>query len=127
MGPEGPDYMAVGDLSTLQDIPWMPGYAAHSFATAWSTRSLMPTARGSRCKRKSRGSPSRGLTLDTGIEPEFMLLARRADGSLGPADASDDLDKPCYDYKGLYRSREVLDDMVAGLARGGHRCVPNRS
>src|SRR5450432_4596024 len=27
MGPEGPDYMAVGDLSTLQDIPWMPGYA----------------------------------------------------------------------------------------------------
>jgi glutamine synthetase len=27
MGPEGPDYMAVGDLSTLQNIPWMPGYA----------------------------------------------------------------------------------------------------
>jgi hypothetical protein len=27
MGPEGPDYMAVGDLSTLQAIPWMPGYA----------------------------------------------------------------------------------------------------
>src|SRR3979411_2258905 len=27
MGPEGPDYMAVGDLSTLMDIPWMPGYA----------------------------------------------------------------------------------------------------
>src|SRR6202046_2826685 len=27
MGPEGLDYMAVGDLSTLQDIPWMPGYA----------------------------------------------------------------------------------------------------
>ncbi|MDP9011984.1 MAG: type III glutamate--ammonia ligase, partial [Pseudomonadota bacterium] len=27
MGPEGPDYMAVGDLATLQNIPWMPGYA----------------------------------------------------------------------------------------------------
>ena len=27
MGPEGPDYMAVGDLATLQSIPWMPGYA----------------------------------------------------------------------------------------------------
>ena len=28
MGPEGPDYMAVGDLSTLKPIPWMPGFAA---------------------------------------------------------------------------------------------------
>jgi glutamine synthetase len=27
MGPEGPDYMAVGELATLQNIPWMPGYA----------------------------------------------------------------------------------------------------
>ncbi len=27
MGPQGPDYMAVGDLDTLQPIPWMPGFA----------------------------------------------------------------------------------------------------
>ena len=63
----------------------------------------------------------------TGIEPEFMLLARRADGSLRPADPTDDLDKPCYDYKGLYRTREVLDEMVSGLRARGHRCVSNRS
>jgi len=55
----------------------------------------------------------------TGIEPEFMLLRRRADGTLGPADATDDLDKPCYDYKGLYRTREVLDEMVAALRKVG--------
>jgi glutamine synthetase len=61
----------------------------------------------------------RGLTLYTGIEPEFMLLSRRADGSLGPADATDDLDKPCYDYKGLFRTREVLDEMVAALRAVG--------
>jgi glutamine synthetase len=48
-----------------------------------------------------------------------MLLARRADGSLAPADPTDDLDKPCYDYKGLYRSREVLDEMVAALRAVG--------
>jgi glutamine synthetase len=62
---------------------------------------------------------ARGLTLYTGIEPEFMLLARRADGSLGPADETDTLDKPCYDYKGLYRTREALDEMVAGLRAVG--------
>ena len=55
----------------------------------------------------------------TGIEPEFMLLSRRADGSLGPADPTDDLDKPCYDYKGLSRTREALDEMVAGLRAVG--------
>ena len=27
MGPHGPDYMARGDLSTLQAMPWMPGFA----------------------------------------------------------------------------------------------------
>jgi glutamine synthetase len=57
----------------------------------------------------------RGLTMHTGIEPEFMLLSRRADGSLGPADPTDDLDKPCYDYKGLSRTREMLDEMVGAL------------
>lgn len=27
LGPETPDYMAVGDLDTLTLVPWMPGYA----------------------------------------------------------------------------------------------------
>jgi len=27
MGPQGPDFMAVGDASTLTNVPWMPGYA----------------------------------------------------------------------------------------------------
>ena len=118
MGPEGPDYMAVGDLSTLQDIPWMPGYAriicngvVNKKPYAYCSRVALQT----QIARMSE----RGLTLNTGIEPEFMLLARRADGSLGPADPTDDLDKPCYDYKGLYRSREMLDEMVAGLRAVG--------
>jgi glutamine synthetase len=118
MGPEGPDYMAVGDLSTLQDIPWMPGYAR---IICNGVVNKKPYAYCSRVTLQAQIArlTARGLTLNTGIEPEFMLLARRADGSLGPADASDDLDKPCYDYKGLYRSREVLDDMVAGLRAVG--------
>jgi glutamine synthetase len=118
MGPEGPDYMAVGDLSTLQDIPWMPGYARIICNGVVNKKPYAYCSRVALQAQIARLS-ERGLTLNTGIEPEFMLLARRADGSLGPADASDDLDKPCYDYKGLYRSREVLDDMVAGLRAVG--------
>lgn len=118
MGPEGPDYMAVGDLATLQRIPWMPGYAR---LICNGTVKGKPYPFCSRVALQAQVArlAQRGLTMYTGIEPEFMLLARRADGSLGPADPTDNLDKPCYDYKGLYRTREVLDEMVAGLRAVG--------
>jgi glutamine synthetase len=118
MGPEGPDYMAVGDLGTLQRIPWMPGYARIICNGRVGGRPYPYCSRVALQAQIARLA-ERGLTLYTGIEPEFMLLARRADGSLGPADASDDLDKPCYDYKGLSRTRAVLDEMVDGLRAVG--------
>jgi glutamine synthetase len=118
MGPEGPDYMAVGDLATLQNIPWMPGYAR---IICNGTVKGKPYPYCSRVALKAQLArlEQRGLRMFTGIEPEFMLLARRADGSLGPADATDDLDKPCYDYKGLSRTRVVLDEMVDALRSVG--------
>jgi glutamine synthetase len=118
MGPEGPDYMAVGDLSTLQTIPWMPGYAR---IICNGTVKGKPYPYCSRVALQAQLArlKERGLTMYTGIEPEFMLLTRRADGSLGPADASDTLDKPCYDYKGLSRTRPVLDEMVGALRATG--------
>jgi glutamine synthetase len=118
MGPEGPDYMAVGDLSTLQNIPWMPGYAR---LICNGTVKGKPYPYCSRVALQTQLArlAERGLTLYTGIEPEFMLLARRADGTVGPADETDTLDKPCYDYKGLSRTREVLDTMVDALRAAG--------
>jgi len=118
MGPEGPDYMAVGDLSTLQDIPWMPGYARIVCNGVVNKKSYPYCSRVALQAQIARLT-ERGLTLFTGIEPEFMLLSRGADGTLGPADPTDNLDKPCYDYKGLFRTREVLDEMVASLRAVG--------
>src|SRR5208283_4651887 len=118
MGPEGPDYMAVGDLSTLRAIPWMPGYARLICNGEVNKRPYPYCSRVALQAQVARLA-ERGLTLFTGIEPEFMLLRRREDGSLGPADPTDELDKPCYDYKGLFRTREVLDEMVAGLRAVG--------
>jgi glutamine synthetase len=118
MGPEGPDYMAVGDLSTLSLIPWMPGYA-RLICNGVVNRKSYPYCSRVALKAQTARLEERGYRLFTGIEPEFMLLSRRADGSLGPADPTDDLDKPCYDYKGLYRTREALDEMVAGLRAVG--------
>jgi glutamine synthetase len=118
MSPEGPDYMAIGDLSTLQDIPWMPGYA-RIICNGSVNRKPWPYCSRVALQKQIDRLDKRGLTMFTGIEPEFMLLRRHEDGTLGPADATDDLDKPCYDYKGLYRTRDVLDEMVVALRAAG--------
>jgi glutamine synthetase len=55
----------------------------------------------------------------TGIEPEFMLLQRGDDGALRPGDATDALEKPCYDYKGLARSSDFLQQLVSSLHGAG--------
>jgi glutamine synthetase len=118
MGPHGPDFMAVGDPSTLTSIPWMPGYArmvcdGHVKGEPYSYCSRVTL------KRALADLAKQGMTMYTGIEPEFMLLARGENGTLGPCDPSDDLEKPCYDYKGLARSSEFLGKLVESLKAVG--------
>jgi glutamine synthetase len=48
-----------------------------------------------------------------------MLLQRNEDGSVSPADDSDRLEKPCYDYKGLSRSRTLLEVLCSSLKAVG--------
>ncbi len=111
MGPHGPDYMAVGDPGTLHAIPWMPGFARMA---TWGHTNRKPYPYDSRLALKRALDPlaKKGLTLYTGIEPEFMLLKRNGDGRVAPCDDSDTLEKPCYDYKGLARSAAFLEKMT---------------
>jgi glutamine synthetase len=119
MDPHSADYMAVGDLDTLSLVPWQPGYArivcdgrVKGEPYPFDTRYVL--------RRQVEALRAKGWTLNVGIEPEFMLLKRQADGSLAPADASDTLDKPCYDYKGLSRNREMLERLVGALQAVGY-------
>jgi len=118
MGPHGPDYMAVGDLATLKPLPWMPGYA-RIVCNGTVKGSPWPYCSRVALKRQLDTLAAEGLTLYTGIEPEFMLLGRDATGRLGPFDPTDTLDKPCYDYKGLSRAAPILDEMVGALRKVG--------
>ena len=118
MEPHSPDFLAVGDLDTLSLVPWQPGYArivcdgrVLGKPYPFDTRFVL--------KQQVAAASAKGWTLNVGIEPEFMLLERRTDGSLVPADAGDTLDKPCYDYKGLSRSREMLERLVESLQTVG--------
>ena len=118
MEPHDGDYMAKADLSTLSLVPWQPGYAriactghVHGEPYEYDTRHIM-------LKQIERLS-EKGWTLNTGIEPEFSLLSRDENGHLVPHDESDTLDKPCYDYKGLSRSRAFLEKFVDSLQEVG--------
>ncbi|MEJ0099135.1 MAG: type III glutamate--ammonia ligase [Pseudomonadota bacterium] len=118
MGPHGPDYMAVGDASTVKPLPWMPG---HARIVCNGTVKGKPWPYCSRValKRQLDLLAKDGLTLYTGIEPEFMLLTRGEDGKLKPFDSTDSLEKPCYDYKGLSRATPFLDELVTALRAVG--------
>jgi glutamine synthetase len=117
MGPHGPDFMGVGDSSTITEVPWMPGFAR--IACDGHVRGE-PYAYCSRValKRQLQRLAERGYTLYTGIEPEFMLL-KRTEGGLTPFDSTDNADKPCYDYKGLARVTPILDDLTRHLRSVG--------
>lgn len=114
MGPHGADYMARGDLDTLSIVPWQPGYArivcdgyVNGKPYEMDTRNIL--------SKQIERLAEKGWTLMTGLEPEFSLLRRREDGSILQSDDSDQLEKPCYDYKGLSRSREFLEQLVSSL------------
>ncbi|MFA9459547.1 type III glutamate--ammonia ligase [Thiohalorhabdus methylotrophus] len=116
--PHDPDFMAVGDPATLTRVPWQPGYAR--IACTGHVNGA-PHACDSRfvLQQQLARLAERGWHLNTGVEPEFALLKRDESGRLRPVDESDDLTKPCYDYKGLSRSRVFLERLVGNLREVG--------
>lgn len=116
--PHGPDYMAVGDLSTLSLVPWQPGYArivcdGHVHQKPWDIDARVTL------KKQLKRLEEKGMTFYTGLEPEFSLLKRNADGQIVPCDDTDTQAKPCYDYKGLSRSRAFLEKLTDSLKAVG--------
>jgi glutamine synthetase len=95
-------------------VPWQPGYA-RIVCEGYVNNAPHPYDSRVVLKRQLKLLADKGWTLNTGLEPEFSLFDRMADGTLAPVDQSDVLDKPCYDYKGLSRSREFLETLVESL------------
>ena len=114
MEPHGPDFLARGDMDTLSIVPWQPGYA-RIVCDGYVNGEPHPYDSRVVLKKQLKLLADKGWTLNTGLEPEFSLFSQGGDGSLLPVDSSDVLDKPCYDYKGLSRSRPFLEKLVESL------------
>lgn len=114
MEPHGPDFMARGDLASLSLVPWQPHYARMA-CCGYVNDEPHPLDSRVVLLRQLQRLGDKGWTLNTGLEPEFSLFKRGSAGELLPVDVSDTLAKPCYDYKGLSRSREFLERLVEAL------------
>jgi glutamine synthetase len=118
IAPNGPDYMAVGELATLNLIPWQPGYArivcdGHVNGKPYEYDSRVVL------KKQIARLAKNGWTLYTGLEPEFSLLHRDENGAIEPMDDTDTLAKPCYDYKGITRQSAFLEELTESLIAAG--------
>lgn len=118
MNPSSQDFMARGDLATLSLVPWMPGFArivcvghVKGEPYPYDARYIL--------QQQIERLQQRGWTLNTGVEPEFVLLKKDDRGQIQPYDETDTLDKPCYDFRGLSRSAVFLETLVTNLQAVG--------
>ena len=118
MGPDGPDYMAVGDLSTLTPIPWMPGYARLVCNGTVKGKPYPYCSRVTLQRQLARLAERRHDAVH-GHRARVHVVRPRRRRKARALRRHRHLDKPCYDYKGLSRTSAVLDDITLRLRSVG--------
>ncbi len=105
---------AMPDLGSATVLPWRAD-------TVWMASNLQlhgqPFPACSRtilCRVRDQAARM-GLRFNLGVETEFFVLRRQADGSLVPASGQDTLEKPCYDLRGLLDNLHWLDELVQAM------------
>jgi glutamine synthetase len=104
--PSDPDIAAIPDLRSFTPVPWEPSLArfacdVHVDGEEWpyDPRTIL--------RRQLAKARTKGYEFMMGLELEYFLL-RQENGGIQVADPLDDLEKPCYDLRGLTRNYEFL-------------------
>jgi len=104
------EYMGRVRPESLRALPFMPG-VAHAVCDGVAGGEPLDTCSRQLLQRQLARLRERGWTLWVGIEPEFFLLRRDAQGRWGVADGDDRLAKPSYDLQAMGRNFGFLDGM----------------
>jgi glutamine synthetase len=106
-GPHHPDISAIPDLASFTPVPWQRNLARFACDVTvdgedwpYDPRTIL--------RRQLERARAKGFELKLGVELEYFLLERGADGAIAIADALDTLEKPCYDLGGLTRNYDFL-------------------
>jgi glutamine synthetase len=114
-GPHDPDLSCVPQAdSTVYPLPWKPGLAwiAGNLQMGGQNWDYCPRAILTQALSDAK---AKGFSLKMGVEPEFFLVDKKPDGTLGVADAGDTLAKPCYGQLSLLRNADFLTTLMTYL------------
>ncbi len=119
-GPHSHDLMGRVDIESYTPLPWEPGVArlASDIYVDGKPHPYCPRVN---LKRGLDELATMGYQFHVGIEPEFFLVKRQADGSIGIADelGIDTLEKACYDFKGISQHFGFLRDLNDAMLQLG--------
>ncbi|MFN0153862.1 MAG: type III glutamate--ammonia ligase [Gaiella sp.] len=105
--PADPDIAAMPDLDSFTPVPWQPNLAR--FACDITVEGApWPYCPRTILRNVLAQAAAQGYEFKVGMELEYFLVRRTADGGIELADKMDTLDKPCYDMAGLTRQYELL-------------------
>ena len=102
-----PDLDGVIVMPFNREIAWFPG-------DLWIGDSPFESCSRQILKRVTADAATLGYTFNLGIETEFFLLSDQS-GAPQPASPDDNLDKPCYDLRGMLHNFGVVDDIVSAM------------
>ncbi|MCW2516319.1 MAG: glutamine synthetase, type, partial [Mycobacterium sp.] len=91
-----------------REVAWFPG-------DLWIGDTPFEACSRQILKRVTAEAATLGYTFNLGIETEFFLLTDDRVGTPAPASPDDDLDKPCYDLRGLLHNYPVVDEIVTAM------------
>lgn len=119
-GPHSHDLMARIDLATYTPLPWMPNTARFA-ADLYVDDQPYPHCPRLNLKRVLKDAADAGYVYNVGMEPEFFLVTREADGRIRPwnPDGVDTLKKPCYDFRSMSPAMAFLQELTASLNKLG--------
>jgi glutamine synthetase len=101
------------DLTAGMVMPWRPDVVWYP-SDLWVGAAPFEACSRQILKRVTADAATEGWVFNLGIETEFFLL-RDEDGTPVPAQASDTLDKPCYDLRSLLHNLDLVDEIVTAM------------
>jgi glutamine synthetase len=107
-----PELDAIVQLPYRPELAWAPGYLYYQDAP-------YPMCSRTVLQRALDRAGAMGFGFNLGIEIEFYLVRRRADGGIEPANREDVLEKAAYDIVDLLGAYPVMDEIVTAMNQLG--------
>ena len=109
---------AKPDASSVTVLPWNPEVAWFASDLYLHGKPFAACSRGI-LQRTLQRAAAMGFRFNLGIETEFCVFRRGADGEFALLSDRDTLDKPAYDVRTLLDYYPILDELVSAMNRLG--------